>query len=181
MNKQQVVDSKFLSYVLRHKPDSIGLKLDKNGWTDILELIKCANSHGNSLTKKSILDAVKNNDKQRFMLSSDDTRIRASQGHSLNIDLELESQKPPEHLYHGTAKRFLSSIFEKGIHPSSRNHVHLSVSYETAMVVGRRYGKPIVLKIDSKKMNDDGCIFFLSENGIWLTEYVSPFYIENPD
>ena len=172
MNKQQVVISKFLSYVLRHKPDAIGLRLDKNGWADILELIKCANLHDNGLTKESILDVVKNNDKKRFKLSPDATKIRASQGHSLNVDLELKTQRPPEYLYHGTAMHFLSSILENGIHSSSRKHVHLSVLYETAEDVGRRYGKPIVLIIDSKKMHNDGNNFFLSDNGVWLTEYI---------
>lgn len=180
MNTQTQV-SKFLSYILRHKPDAIDLTLDKNGWAEISQLIFCAKKHNKQLTLELILDVVKQNDKQRFSLSPDNKKIRANQGHSIPIELELESRIPPEYLYHGTAQRFLDSITQNGIHASSRHHVHLSASYDTAINVGKRYGKPVVLKIFSKKMHDAGCVFYCSENGVWLTDFVAPSYFEKID
>lgn len=164
--------SKFLSYVLRHQPDAIGLKLDGEGWADVSELISLANSNGRDLTLDLMKEVVATNDKKRFAFSEDGTRIRASQGHSVVIELGLEPVTPPDVLFHGTATRFLDSIREKGLIPGSRRHVHLSAELETATAVGRRHGKPTVLRIKSLEMNNSGHEFFLSDNRVWLTPSV---------
>lgn len=161
--------SKFLSYVLRHQPDAIGLKLDGEGWADLSELIALANADGRNLTLELIQDVVATNDKKRFVFSDDGTMIRASQGHSVAIELGLQPATPPDVLYHGTATRFLDSIREKGLISGSRRHVHLSAEIATAVEVGRRHGKPAVLTIRSAEMHSSGHEFFLSENGVWLT------------
>lgn len=163
--------SKFLSFVLRHKPEAINLKLDDQGWAEISELIEKASSEM-PLTVELITRIVVTNDKQRFSLSEDGQRIRANQGHSIKIDLDLTPKTPPPVLYHGTATRFLSSILEKGLQPGQRHHVHLSTDIETATAVGQRYGKPFVLRVASGEMYQQGFSFYLSENGVWLTESV---------
>ena len=168
--------SKFLSYVLRHKPESIGLKLDLNGWAQIDELLQCASKKGKKLNRKQLREVVETNDKQRFSLSEDGHRIRANQGHSLKVDLALEAIEPPEKLYHGTAKRFLESIFKQGLQPRGRHHVHLSKDLKTAMKVGQRHGKPVVLEIEARQMNIEGYKFYCSANGVWLTDSVPPKY-----
>ncbi len=170
--------SKFLSLILRHKPDAIDLALDDNGWADIDELIQKANLHGPKLSREDIERVVANNDKQRFALSPDKTRIRANQGHSLEINLELPHQQPPEILYHGTADRFLSSIKARGLLPLKRQYVHLSLDEATAYNVGRRHGRAIVLSILSGAMWREGIPFYLSDNGVWLVETVPPEFIE---
>ena len=176
--KATVSISKYLSRHLRHKPHEIDLTIDKNGWANIDELIEKSREHkGRVLTLEMIIDVVKNNDKQRFKISDDGKKIRANQGHSFQVDLELESVTPPDILYHGTAKRFLSKIIETGLLPMSRQHVHLSETEDTAIKVGQRHGKPIVLTIDSGKMSKDGIDFYLSENNVWLTETVPIEYI----
>jgi putative RNA 2'-phosphotransferase len=164
--------SKFLSYVLRHQPDSIGLTLDEEGWADLSELIRLANADGRDLTLELIKQVVATNDKKRFALSDDGSRIRASQGHSVAIELGLTPVTPPDVLYHGTATRFLDSIREKGLISGSRRHVHLSAEMATAADVGRRHGKPTVLTIKSSEMHRLGHEFFISENGVWLTPAV---------
>ena len=169
--------SKFLSFILRHKPDEIGLELDEEGWTSVDELIELANKNGNKLTREIIYEVVRTNDKQRFALSKDKNRIRANQGHSIDINLKLEPQIPPDTLYHGTATRFLDSIKEQGLKSASRQHVHLSFDKETATSVGTRHGKPIVLNVNSKQMYSDGIEFYRSENGVWLTQFVDSKYI----
>ena len=169
MNKNTIKKiSKFLSLILRHKPESIHLKLDSNGWADIDELM--AKSRNIKLTRKLINEVVENNDKQRFII--EDNRIRANQGHSINIDLELKAVRPPDVLYHGTATRFLDSIMKEGLSKQKRQHVHLSKDIETATKVGMRHGKVVILEIDSKKMFEDGYEFYLSLNGVWLTDVV---------
>lgn len=173
----EVSKSKFLSLVLRHKPEEIGLVLDQNGWASIDELIALANARGTNLSRPQIESIVKNNDKQRFALSEDGTKIRANQGHSIDIALGLAPQIPPERLYHGTATRFLESIREKGLHPASRQHVHLSSDLATAEKVGSRHGRPVVLTVESGQMARDGHLFYLSENGVWLTGNVPPKYL----
>ena len=176
MNKNEVKISKFLSLVLRHKPESIGLNLDNQGWADIGELIRCAHKRNQPLTINTIEDVVKNNDKQRFTISEDGKRIRANQGHSIKVDLGLEEKEPPEYLFHGTATRFLDSIKEKGLKSSGRNHVHLSTDYTTAVKVGKRHGKPVIIKVDTADMFKNNYKFYLSENGVWLTESVPPVF-----
>jgi putative RNA 2'-phosphotransferase len=172
--------SKFLSYVLRHRPDEIGLMLDENGWADVAELIERARSASVELTESTIRQIVASNDKQRFALSEDGKRIRANQGHSVDVDLALKPQQPPEILYHGTASRFLDSIRRDGLKAMSRQHVHLSPDEATAIKVGQRHGKPVVLRIRAREMAKSGAVFYLSDNGVWLTERVGTESIEFP-
>ena len=172
--------SKFLSFVLRHKPESIGLELDPNGWVPLDNLIEKA-APEMPLDRDLILEVVRSSDKQRFALSRDGDRIRANQGHSVKVDLELKSKDPPPVLFHGTATRFLDSIMEQGLRPGQRHHVHLSSDRETAVAVGRRHGKPVVLRIAADDMRAQGFEFFLSENGVWLTEKVPPVFLSHPE
>ena len=174
MSKQLNQTSKFLSFVLRHKPEAIGLTLDSNGWAVIDELITKANTTEPSteLDHELILNVVKTSDKKRFAISEDGQHIRANQGHSIDVNLGLKPSQPPDILYHGTATRFLDSILKEGLKPKERQHVHLSTNIETAMEVGTRYGKPVILKIDAHTMVEQGHQFYLSENGVWLTNYI---------
>lgn len=169
--------SKFLSYVLRHDPQSIGLVLDGNGWARIGELIQCASEHGRTFSFSKLKEVVDTSDKKRFIISEDGDRIRANQGHSIKIDLALAAAEPPEKLYHGTATRFLDSIFKVGLCSQNRQHVHLSKNTETALQVGQRHGKPVVLEIDAQRMHRDSYVFYCSDNGVWLTEAVPPLYL----
>lgn len=168
--------SKFLSYVLRHCPDDIGLSLDRNGWAFISEVIDKAKPQIN-LTPALIKQVVETSDKQRFKISDDGQQIRANQGHSVKVDLELIPREPPTALFHGTATRFLDSIKQKGLKPGQRHHVHLSADATTAKAVGQRYGKSVILKIDSGSMSKKGYVFFLSDNNVWLTEHVPEQFI----
>jgi len=167
-NKNIKQTSKFLSLLLRHKPETIGLKLDENGWADMDELIKKSKKRG--LTRALIERVVEQDDKQRFSIKGN--RIRANQGHSLAIDLGLKAVTPPEVLYHGTATRFLDSIMKMGLTKQKRQHVHLSKEIETATRVGMRHGKVVILEVDAKRMYEAGYLFYLSENGVWLTDVV---------
>ena len=166
--------SKFLSFVLRHKPDAIGLTLDEQGWAYIDELINKAKQSGEvtTLDRALIQEVVDTNDKKRFVISEDGQRIRAAQGHSIDVDLQLKPVKPPEFLYHGTATRFLDSILKEGLKPQQRQHVHLSKDIETATAVGQRYGKPVILTVKALLMHEQGFSFYISENGVWLTSAV---------
>ena len=177
MEKQLKHISKFMSLVLRHRPEQIGLTLDEEGWADVQELISKLNAHGAGLTPELLDTVVENNDKKRFAFNEDKTRIRASQGHSVAIDLALEPVTPPALLYHGTAEKNRESILSKGILKGERQHVHLSHEKETAVKVGSRHGRPFVLHIDAATMHNDGQLFYLSANGVWLTEFVDPKYI----
>jgi putative RNA 2'-phosphotransferase len=171
--------SKFLSLVLRHSPETIHLNMDKNGWVSINELIDNANKYKNiRLTIELIKTIVETNDKQRFIISNDGEKIRANQGHSITVNLELESKTPPDILYHGTASRFLNSIMKNGLNHMSTQYVHLSQTVETALIVGKRHGDPVILCIDAKKMNEEGYKFYLSENKVWLVDEVPVKYIE---
>lgn len=170
--------SKFLSLVLRHKPETIDLELDENGWADTNFLIHGMLKANYSIDIKNLKDIVKSSDKQRFKFNDDFSKIRANQGHSINVDLKLEQKLPPEILFHGTATRNIDSIMQNGLLKQNRHHVHLSSDTETAEKVGMRYGKPIVLKIEAGKMSADGFEFYLSENGVWLTEKVDTKYIK---
>lgn len=174
----EVSKSKFLSLVLRHKPEEIGLVLDQNGWALIEELIALANARGTNLSRPQIESIVENSDKQRFAISADGMKIRANQGHSVDIALGLKPQTPPERLYHGTATRFLDAIRASGLHSASRQHVHLSTDLATAEKVGSRHGKPVILTVDAGRMARDGHLFYLSENGVWLTESVPAKYLD---
>ncbi len=174
---REVKLGKFLSLILRHKPETIGITLDGNGWCNVDDLIEKMNMNGRKIDMEMLNRIVDNNDKARYEFNSDKSRIRARQGHSVNVDVELKEKIPPEYLYHGTASRYVESIREKGIVKGSRQHVHLSEKIETAVSVGKRHGSPYVIKINAKKMYEDGYRFFLSNNGVWLTEYVGREYL----
>ncbi|WP_417909916.1 RNA 2'-phosphotransferase [Candidatus Electronema sp. PJ] len=174
---QAMYVSKFLSLVLRHKPELIGLRLDAEGWADINALIANAAEKNIVLSHEVICSVVQTNDKQRFSLTADCAFIRANQGHSIPVALNLPEHVPPPCLFHGTASRFLSSIREKGLLPGARQHVHLSADAATALRVGARHGKPVVLQIDAARMYQAGCKFFLSENNVWLVDAVPSSYI----
>lgn len=164
--------SRFLSFVLRHEPGSIGLSLDDHGWADVDELLAKSRASGKSFSREQLLEVVATNDKKRFTLSPDQKRIRAAQGHSVEVDLGLSPLVPPAHLYHGTASRFLDSIWREGLKPQSRQQVHLSADIATATAVGRRHGKPAILQVDSGRMAAAGHLFYRAENGVWLTDSV---------
>lgn len=178
MNKQSIKLSKFLSLVLRHKPETIGLTLDEKGWAEVDTLINLAKKKGIKINKLILEEVVANNDKKRFSFNEDKTKIRANQGHSITVDLALKPKQPPEYLFHGTATRFIDSIATKGLLKQQRNHVHLSADKATAIKVGQRHGKVVVLKIQAQKMYDAGFTFFLSNNQVWLTDSVPVKYID---
>lgn len=167
--------SKFLSLVLRHEPEKIGLQLDPQGWVPIDELLSRAAPHL-PLTQELLHEVVRTSDKQRFAISEDGTRIRANQGHSVPVELGLAPQVPPEQLYHGTATRFLDSIRKQGLLRGDRHHVHLSAT-ETAVKVGARHGQPVVLIVNAGDMHRAGHVFFRSDNGVWLVEHVPPSFL----
>ena len=171
--------SKFLSLILRHQPETIDLILDENGWANVDELREKCSKHKISFTLEDLDEVVETNDKKRFIFNDDKTKIRANQGHSIEIDLALKPQQPPEFLYHGTAQNNVESILENGIEKRNRQHVHLSQDKETATKVGMRHGKPIILTIKTGKMFEDGILFYLSENNVWLTDFVDAKYISN--
>jgi putative RNA 2'-phosphotransferase len=177
MKKDFVKQSRFLSLVLRHKPEKIGIYLDQNGWISVEELLEACRKHGMFLSLDTLKHIVKTNDKQRFSFSEDGQKIRANQGHSVSIDLNLQPKKPPESLYHGTAGHFLPSIRKKGLIKGNRHHVHLSKNPITARHVGQRHGNPVILQILAREMYEDGYPFFHSANGVWLTEFVPIKYI----
>ncbi|MFJ1299579.1 RNA 2'-phosphotransferase [Pseudomonadota bacterium AL_CKDN230030165-1A_HGKHYDSX7] len=165
--------SKFLSLVLRHQPDAIGLALDSEGWAEIDALIAGAAREGRRLDLPLIHAVVDTNDKKRFSLSADGRRIRAVQGHTTDsVNLSHVEKAPPDVLFHGTATRFLESILRQGLIPGSRHHVHLSHNIDTATAVGSRYGKPVVLTVEALRMQAQGFKFFQAENGVWLTAHV---------
>jgi putative RNA 2'-phosphotransferase len=169
--------SKFLSYVLRHAPESIGLNLDANGWADVGELLTKAKKAGRRIDLATLEEAVAQNDKQRFTFAEDGRRIRAAQGHSIAVDLALVPSEPPPLLYHGTATRNLDAIFAEGLKPGRRQQVHLSLDPETARKVGRRHGKPAILTVDAAAMHRDGYALFRADNGVWLTDSVPARYL----
>ncbi|MCP4132212.1 MAG: RNA 2'-phosphotransferase [bacterium] len=175
--KELVRISKFLSLVLRHKPGVINIELDENGWTSTADLIEKINKQKMPFDIEKLKVVVEKNSKKRFSFNEDLSKIRANQGHSLDVDLDLEPVVPPEILYHGTATRFAENIKIEGLKKKSRHHVHLSAVYETAVNVGSRHGKVIVLKIKSGDMHKQGDAFYLSKNGVWLTDEVAPEFI----
>ena len=176
--KQLTKFSKFLSLVLRHKPEVIGIQLDRNGWTDINQLLQKCSAVGRHYSRQDLQTVVETNNKQRFALSPDGKRIRASQGHSIDIQLGLQPVEPPEQLWHGTASRFLGSIWKQGLTKQRRQHVHLSTDSETARSVGQRHGRLVLLKVLAQQMHHDGYEFFLSANSVWLTDHVPVQYLQ---
>ncbi|WP_315775450.1 MULTISPECIES: RNA 2'-phosphotransferase [unclassified Bradyrhizobium] len=169
--------SKFLSLVLRHQPDAIGLVLDAQGWAIIDDLIARAAAAGTVLSRADLEQVVVTSDKKRFTVSQDGQRIRAAQGHSVAVELGLTPREPPAVLYHGTATRFVEAIMAEGLRPQSRQQVHLSLDEATAVNVGRRHGEPIVLRVDAAAMHRDRLKFFVADNGVWLTDHVPPEYL----
>jgi putative RNA 2'-phosphotransferase len=170
--------SKFLSLVLRHQPETIGLTLDPAGWTDLSELVTKARAHGTAIAEDDIRRIAAESDKERFTFSPDGLRIRAAQGHSVTVELGLTPVAPPEILFHGTATRFADSIRAEGLKPQSRQQVHLSQDEETALKVGRRHGKPIIFRVAAGRMQAEGFKFFQADNGVWLTDAVPPDFLE---
>lgn len=176
MNTKHI--SKFLSLVLRHHPDKIGITLDEQGWTDVSTLLDNMNKQGKNIDIHGLREVVETNDKKRFAFNEDETKIRANQGHSIKVDLAYEALTPPEFLYHGTVPKFISAIQQQGLLKMSRHHVHLSEDRTTAMRVGSRRGVPTILVVRSGEMYQKGYPFYKSENGVWLTERVPTEFID---
>ena len=170
--------SKFISLILRHKPEIIGITLDEHGWADVRDLIEGINrSGGHFIDRESLEEIVRTDEKQRYSFNEDHTLIRANQGHSIPVDVELEEKLPPSLLWHGTGEKYVASIDEQGLLPKGRLYVHLSSDVETAKKVGSRHGKPVIYEIDCRKMSEDGYRFFLSANKVWLTKEVPVKYL----
>lgn len=176
MQKTQL--SKLLSYTLRHRPEELGLTLDAQGWVSVVDLLAALQSRDAGISRGQVEEVVASNDKKRFAFSEDGQRLRASQGHSVAVELGLEPVAPPARLYHGTATRFLASIAQEGLRPGGRQHVHLSPDRATAETVGRRHGQPAILRVAAGTMHQAGFSFYYSANGVWLTAAVPPAYLE---
>lgn len=168
--------SKFIALILRHKPETIGISLDEHGWADVKELITGV-SRNYPLDMDQLEEIVRTDGKQRYSFNADHTKIRANQGHSVPVDVELKQTDPPAVLYHGTGEKYLDSIRKSGLIPKSRLYVHLSGDIPTARNVGKRHGRPVIFRIDARKMKEDGFVFFLSENGVWLIKQVPVRYL----
>ena len=170
--------SKFISLILRHKPETIGITLDEHGWADVRELIDGINAvPGHHLDMESLKEIVRTDEKQRYSFDEDETLIRANQGHSIPVDVELQEAVPPEVLYHGTGEKYVPSIEAQGLLPKSRLYVHLSADTETARKVGQRHGRPVIYTVNCAAMVKDGYKFYLSANRVWLTKKVPAHYL----
>lgn len=180
MSKRLVTVSKFLSKYLRHEPEALGLVLEPGGWVAVDELLIGAARNGFVISRLELEQVVAESDKQRFALDESGAKIRANQGHSTDVDLQLAATVPPPQLFHGTVDKFLDAIRVTGLQKMSRHHVHMSADLATAAKVGERRGKPVVLVVDSGRMAADGHEFYCSENGVWLTDHVPPQYIRFP-
>ena len=172
--------SKLLSYILRHRPDEYGIELDEAGWVDVSVLLDALAARGKAASREQLVSVVESSDKQRFALSEDGSRIRANQGHSVDVELGYSTAVPPAVLFHGTVERFLDSIRASGLQRGERHHVHLSPDEVTASKVGQRRGRPVILEVDAAAMHADEHAFFVSDNGVWLTAHVPPQYIRFP-
>ena len=170
--------SKFISLILRHKPEAIGITLDEHGWANVEDLLDGMNRAGTAIDIELLQKIVAEDEKRRYSFNEDMTLIRANQGHSIPVDVELEEIAPPDILYHGTGEKYVDSIDAQGLIPKSRLYVHLSGDKDTAVKVGQRHGKPVVYVIESGKMYKDGFKFFRSVNGVWLTKEVSVRYMK---
>jgi putative RNA 2'-phosphotransferase len=175
--KSLVKRSKYLARHLRHQPEALGLTLDPGGWVAVDALLAAMRRHGIELSRAQLDEIVARNNKQRFSFDETGTRIRANQGHSIPVDLQLAPATPPDALYHGTSKATIGPILREGLQKMRRQHVHLSRDKATAIKVGSRRGAPIVLLVDAAAMARDGYQFFLSDNGVWLTDHVPPRYL----
>jgi putative RNA 2'-phosphotransferase len=169
--------SKYLARHLRHAPEDLGLALEPGGWVPVTDLLEASARAGFPIARPELVRCVESNDKQRFSFDETGERIRANQGHSVEVDLQLEEGRPPEVLYHGTVARFLAGIWAEGLDKGSRHHVHLSLDVATARKVGARRGKPIILQVDAGRMHRDGHKFYRSANGVWLTDSVPAEYL----
>lgn len=176
--KKLVKISKYLSKHLRHQPERLGLILEDGGWIAVENLLNACARHNFPVSISELKEVVEKNDKKRFSFDASGRKIRANQGHSIEIDLQLKPQTPPDALYHGTAERNEDSIKEHGLLKMARHAVHLSVDIETARRVGARHGKPLIFKVDAKKMATEGFEFFVSENGVWLVDAIPPQFLE---
>ena len=174
MNQNDV--SKFIALILRHKPETVGITLDEHGWANVEELI-AGIAKTQPFTMEMLEEIVRTDNKQRYSFNEDKTLIRANQGHSVPVDVELEEKTPPDILYHGTGLKYTESIDQQGLIPKSRLYVHLSPDYDTAEKVGQRHGKPVVYQVNARKMSAGGYKFYLSANGVWLTKRVLPEYL----
>jgi putative RNA 2'-phosphotransferase len=177
MDRRLITISKYLAKYLRHSPHELGLTLQAGGWVAVDDLLVATDRDGFPITYDELLECVETNDKQRFSFDDTGDLIRANQGHSVEVDLQLEETQPPDVLFHGTVERFLPSIRAVGLIKGKRHHVHLSRDVETARKVGARRGRPIVLTVDAARMSEDGFKFFRSSNGVWLTDSVPPGYL----
>jgi putative RNA 2'-phosphotransferase len=175
--KQTVKISKYLSKHLRHQPERLGLELAPGGWLDVDTLLAACARAQFPITREQLAEVVRTNDKQRFSFDETGTRIRANQGHSTEVDLQLEPQTPPDLLYHGTAAHTVEAILKDGLKRMSRHHVHLSLDIPTARKVGARHGKPVILEVDARAMHAAGHLFYCSENGVWLADEVPAKYL----
>ncbi len=173
--------SKFLSLILRHRPETIGITLDAEGWADVDALLAGMARNGTTLSFDELIELVETNDKRRFAFNGDESAIRAVQGHSREVELGYEPVTPPARLYHGTVEKFLDPIREGGLKRGRRQYVHLSLDRETATKVGSRRGAPVILTIDCAAMEADGHVFYRADNGVWLTDHVPPHYISGLD
>lgn len=178
MDRARIQASRFLSLVLRHKPQHAGLSLDVSGWCKVNDLLKGCASHGHPLSHEELDVIVAENDKQRFEFSDDRRRIRARQGHSIKVDLGYKPSIPPDILYHGTATRFLDSIKLKGLLRVGRQHVHLSFAVHTALKVGERHGVPVVIPVRAREMQEAGFVFYCTANEVWLVDSVPSVYLK---
>jgi putative RNA 2'-phosphotransferase len=179
-DKETIKASKFLSLILRHEPERVGLTLGEAGWVSVEELLQAVNRHGVSLTLDQLKHVVATSDKKRYAFSDDGQRIRANQGHSVEVDLQYPPQIPPEILYHGTATRFLDGIRKDGLQKMGRHDVHLSAETKVTLQVGGRHGKPVLLTIRAGDMHRAGFVFRCSANGVWLVDHVPAAFIEFP-
>ena len=170
--------SRYISLILRHKPEVIGISLDEHGWANVDELITGIVKNNPGFNMETLAEIVKTDNKQRYSFNADKSLIRANQGHSIPVDVELEEKEPPEYLYHGTGEKYVTSINEMGLIPKSRLYVHLSQDTETAAKVGKRYGKEVIYQVAARQMRKDGYPFFLSVNGVWLTKQVPVQYLK---
>ena len=182
MNSKQIVKtSKFLSLILRHQPQTVGISLDEAGWVDVDVLLAAIAKHGRELSRDQLERVVRDNDKQRFAFSDDGLRIRANQGHSVKVELDHAAAQPPDLLFHGTPEHFVEAIRSGGLKKMKRHHVHLHESREVATTVGKRRGRPVILTIRAGEMHDSGFEFFVTPNRVWLVDAVPAEWIDIPD
>ena len=178
MNNSRLVKiSKYLSKYLRHQPEKLGIKLAPGGWVDVDELIAACRKYSFPVNRIELNEVVTSNDKKRFSFDSTGTLIRANQGHSVEVDLQLEPTTPPELLYHGTGHGSVEAILQSGLCKMSRHHVHLSPDITIAKKVGARHGRPVVFAVDSEAMHEASYTFYCSDNGVWLVDSVPPEYL----